>query len=186
MMYGSTCHERTPSGSGKSVPTWQVAGRQRDGWVGAPNVIPLARLHHHRRCSYWMHRHNYVRYAVVIERRMNASYSSWCVLYSTWTHVFDVSQLLALHIFHIRPPEFHSANECSSVCFACCRISWQLDNKRSKVYTMRPVQSAQHLHSLVTKNCSLLRHRGLKTEDVTSTTWCRHLEFKNGYPEEYL
>ena len=32
--YSSTCHERTPSGPGKSVPTWQVAARQRDGGTG--------------------------------------------------------------------------------------------------------------------------------------------------------
>ena len=30
--YSSTCHERTPSGPGKSVRTMQVAAHQRDGW----------------------------------------------------------------------------------------------------------------------------------------------------------
>ena len=32
--YSSTCHERTPSGPGKSVRTLQVAARHRDGWTG--------------------------------------------------------------------------------------------------------------------------------------------------------
>ena len=32
--YSSTCHERTPSGPGKSVRTLQVAARHRDGWAG--------------------------------------------------------------------------------------------------------------------------------------------------------
>ena len=31
--YSSTCHERTPSGPGKSVRTLQVAAHQRDGWA---------------------------------------------------------------------------------------------------------------------------------------------------------
>ena len=33
-LYSSTCHERTPSGPGKSVRTLQVAARHRDGWAG--------------------------------------------------------------------------------------------------------------------------------------------------------
>ena len=33
-VYSSTCHERTPSGPGKSVRTLQVAARHRDGWAG--------------------------------------------------------------------------------------------------------------------------------------------------------
>ena len=32
--YSSTCHERTPSGPGKSVRTLQVAARHRDGRAG--------------------------------------------------------------------------------------------------------------------------------------------------------
>ena len=32
-IYSSTCHERTPSGPGKSVRTMQVAAHQRDGWA---------------------------------------------------------------------------------------------------------------------------------------------------------
>ena len=32
--YSSTCHERTPSGPGKSVRSLQVVARQRDGWAG--------------------------------------------------------------------------------------------------------------------------------------------------------
>ena len=32
-IYSSTCHERTPSGPGKSVRTLQVAAHQRDGWA---------------------------------------------------------------------------------------------------------------------------------------------------------
>ena len=32
--YSSTCHERKPSGPGKSVRTLQVAARHRDGWAG--------------------------------------------------------------------------------------------------------------------------------------------------------
>ena len=31
LLYSSTCHERTPSGPGKSVRTWQAAAHQRDG-----------------------------------------------------------------------------------------------------------------------------------------------------------
>ena len=31
--YSSTCHERTPSGPGKSIRTLQVAAHQRDGWA---------------------------------------------------------------------------------------------------------------------------------------------------------
>ena len=33
LIYSSTCHERTPSGPGKSVRTLQVAAHQRDGWA---------------------------------------------------------------------------------------------------------------------------------------------------------
>ena len=38
-MYSSTCHERTPSGPGKSVRTLQVAARHRDGWAGGGRQI---------------------------------------------------------------------------------------------------------------------------------------------------
>ena len=34
LQYSSTCHERTPSGPGKSVRTLQVAARHRDGQAG--------------------------------------------------------------------------------------------------------------------------------------------------------
>ena len=34
LVYSSTCHERTPSGPGKSVRTLQVAARHRDGRAG--------------------------------------------------------------------------------------------------------------------------------------------------------
>ena len=34
LLYSSTCHERTPSGPGKSVRTLQVAARHRDGRAG--------------------------------------------------------------------------------------------------------------------------------------------------------
>ena len=37
--YSSTCHERTPSGPGKSVRTLQVAARDRDGWAGGGRQI---------------------------------------------------------------------------------------------------------------------------------------------------
>ena len=41
----STCHERTPSGSGKSVCTLLVAARHRDGWAsGDAKYIHLAIL----------------------------------------------------------------------------------------------------------------------------------------------
>ena len=35
----STCHERTPSGPGKSVHTLQVAAHHRDGWAGGGRQI---------------------------------------------------------------------------------------------------------------------------------------------------
>ena len=38
-LYSSTCHERTPSGPGKSVRTLQVAARHRDGWTGGGRQI---------------------------------------------------------------------------------------------------------------------------------------------------
>ena len=37
--YSSTCHERTPSGPGKSVRTLQVAAHQRDGLAGGGRQI---------------------------------------------------------------------------------------------------------------------------------------------------
>ena len=37
--YSSTCHERTPSGPGKSVRTLQVAARHRDGRAGGGRQI---------------------------------------------------------------------------------------------------------------------------------------------------
>ena len=37
--YSSTCHERTPSGPGKSVRTLQVAARHRDGQAGGGRQI---------------------------------------------------------------------------------------------------------------------------------------------------
>ena len=46
--YSSTCHERTPSGPGKSVRTLQVAARSsqgRTGRRGTPNIIHLAIVH---------------------------------------------------------------------------------------------------------------------------------------------
>ena len=36
---GSTCHERTPTGPGKSVRTLQVAARHRDGCAGGGRQI---------------------------------------------------------------------------------------------------------------------------------------------------
>ena len=39
LIYSSTCHERTPSGPGKSVRTLQVAARDRDGWAGGGRQI---------------------------------------------------------------------------------------------------------------------------------------------------
>ena len=39
MKYSSTCHERTPSGPGKSVRTLQVAARHRDGRAGGGRQI---------------------------------------------------------------------------------------------------------------------------------------------------
>ena len=38
-IYSSTCHERTPSGPGKSVRTLQVAARHRDGRAGGGRQI---------------------------------------------------------------------------------------------------------------------------------------------------
>ena len=53
--------------------------------------------------------------------------------------------------------------------FAFCRTSSTTSALFfCRVYTMHSIQPAQHLHSLVqTKNRSLLRHRGLKMEDLT-------------------
>ena len=39
MMYSSTCHDRTPSGPGKSVRTLQVAARHRGGWASGGRQI---------------------------------------------------------------------------------------------------------------------------------------------------
>ena len=112
---------------------------------GAPNVIHLV-LYASPQAIFILNAMSCIAviiYAIVIERKINASYSSRGILYSTRTLVFNISQLLAFHIilFHIR------------------------------LYTMHSIQPVQHLHSLVqTRNRSFLRHRGLNTEDMTFTT----------------
>ena len=80
-----------------------------------------------------------------------------------------------------RPREFHSATVALTASIhAICVLPHQLAS-RQQVYTMHSIQPAQHLHSRVkTKNHSLLRHRGLKTEDLTFTTWCRETNVTNG------
>ena len=116
----------------------------------------------------------YVRYAMDIERNIDAPLAAIQQLryiYSTRTHVFDVSQLLALHVFHIRPTaRIPLGHDGSSVCFAFCCISWQLDNKRSIESTRctpwcRHPAGAAHQFTVQTKNLYLLRHCGFKTED---------------------
>ena len=72
----STCHERTPSGPGKSVRTRQVVARRRDGWA-ALNVIgttpctttspPAIFLLNTMPCIV------IIMYAIVIEPTLNAS-----------------------------------------------------------------------------------------------------------------
>ena len=69
-VYSSTCHERTPSGPGKSVRTLQVAARHRDGWAGGgrtPNIIHIAIIHTTITTSdipnEYTHCHNYVCYS---------------------------------------------------------------------------------------------------------------------------
>ena len=89
------------------------------------------------------------------------------VLYSTRTLVANVSKLLALHVFHIRPaariPLGHDGSlwpRCllRYVLFAFCPmvLPHQLDGKR-------PTPCAL----VKTKNHSLLRHRGFNIENVT-------------------
>ena len=63
------------------------------------------------------------------------------------------------------------------------RTSWQLDNKRStlyRIYTMHSIQPVEHLQLIKTKNRCLLRNRGLITEDLAFTTWCRKTNGTNG------
>ena len=79
-MYSSTCHERTPSGPGKSVRTLQVAARHRDGRAGGgtPNLIHLAILHNTITTSNipneYTHCHNHQTTARTFERSVGRKF----------------------------------------------------------------------------------------------------------------
>ena len=96
---------------------------------------------------------------------MHHNYITAEVLYSTRTLVVNVSQLLALKVFHFRPdariPLGHDGPLFASI-RAICVLPHQLDGKRSTWCAL-----------VKTKNRSLLQHRWFNIEYVTFTTWCR-------------
>ena len=70
-----------------------------------------------------------IMYAVVIEPIMHRNNIIAEVLYTTRTLVANVSQLLALHVFHSRPPEYRWATTAlcgHSVCFDTCYLRFAL------------------------------------------------------------
>ena len=92
-------------------------------------------------------------FAIVIERKINASYSSWRILYSPRTkYSASLSQVLALHalhVFHIRPAARISVDhDGSSVCFDACYLCFpapagsSTTNVLYRVYTMHCIQPA--------------------------------------------
>ena len=76
------------------------------------------------------------------------------VLYSTRTLVVNVSQLLALKVFHIRPAARMPLGHDGSLwplCFDSCYLRFAASARWQALYMMRIVK---------TKNRSLLQHRG--------------------------
>ena len=70
-VYSGTCHERTPSGPGKSVRTLQVAARGRDGWAGRD-----ANYNTPCNTTYYYH---HQRYAIVVNLKL-MQHNNWGIV----------------------------------------------------------------------------------------------------------
>ena len=143
-VYSSTCHERTPGLGPRQKCPYVTGGRSSEGRVGGTKrnrstpctstFTTTSAIHTEYNI---MHCHN----NLVIEPKINNKNNiTAVVLYSTRTLVANVSQLLALHVFHIRPAARIPLGHDGSL-WPLCLLRYVLFARQQALYTMHTGQN---------------------------------------------